>query len=64
LKKSNATASSNDGEFDTSTTTAAPASESVYYSFTNWTGIGGARFIGLANFRSKFTSQIRARQRR
>jgi raffinose/stachyose/melibiose transport system permease protein len=35
---------------------AAPASESVYYSFTNWTGIGGARFIGLANFRSMFTS--------
>jgi raffinose/stachyose/melibiose transport system permease protein len=35
---------------------AAPAIESVYYSFTNWTGIGGARFIGLANFRSMFTS--------
>jgi raffinose/stachyose/melibiose transport system permease protein len=35
---------------------AAPAIQSVYYSFTNWTGIGGARFIGLANFRSMFTS--------
>jgi raffinose/stachyose/melibiose transport system permease protein len=34
----------------------APATESVYYSFTNWTGIGGAKFIGLTNFRTMFTS--------
>ena len=34
----------------------APALESVYYSFTNWTGIGGAKFIGIRNFRTMFTS--------
>jgi raffinose/stachyose/melibiose transport system permease protein len=34
----------------------APALESVYYSFTNWTGIGGAKFIGVRNFRTMFTS--------
>lgn len=28
-----------------------PAVESVYYSFTNWSGIGGAKLIGLTNFR-------------
>jgi raffinose/stachyose/melibiose transport system permease protein len=33
-----------------------PATESVYYSFTNWTGIGGAKFIGITNFRTMFTS--------
>lgn len=33
-----------------------PAAQSVYYSFTNWTGIGGAKFIGLANFTTMFTS--------
>ena len=35
---------------------AGPASASVYYSFTNWTGIGGAKFIGVANFRALLTS--------
>ena len=34
----------------------APAIESVYYSFTNWTGIGGAKFTGLTNYRMMFTS--------
>jgi raffinose/stachyose/melibiose transport system permease protein len=34
----------------------APAAQSVYYSFTNWTGIGGAKFIGVSNFRTMFTS--------
>ncbi len=34
----------------------APALESVYYSFTNWTGIGGAKFIGIRNLRTMFTS--------
>jgi raffinose/stachyose/melibiose transport system permease protein len=33
-----------------------PALESVYYSFTNWTGIGGAKFIGVTNFSTMFTS--------
>lgn len=27
-----------------------PAASSVYYSFTDWSGIGGAKFIGIANY--------------
>lgn len=30
---------------------AGPGALSLYYSFTDWTGIGGANFIGLANYR-------------
>ncbi|HWG62105.1 MAG TPA: sugar ABC transporter permease [Streptosporangiaceae bacterium] len=33
-----------------------PASEAVYYSFTNWTGYGAARFVGVANFETMLTS--------
>jgi raffinose/stachyose/melibiose transport system permease protein len=29
---------------------AIPGAESVYYSFTDWTGIGGAHFVGLSNY--------------
>ena len=29
----------------------APRSTTVYYSFTDWTGIGGAAFVGLDNYR-------------
>lgn len=29
---------------------AGPSIATVYYSFTNWTGIGAAKFIGLANY--------------
>ena len=29
-----------------------PSVASVYYAFTNWTGLGPARFIGLENFRT------------
>lgn len=32
----------------------APGLLSVYYSFTDWTGIGGAHFIGLANYVQMF----------
>jgi raffinose/stachyose/melibiose transport system permease protein len=28
-----------------------PATATVWYAFTDWTGIGAARFVGLANFR-------------
>ena len=33
-----------------------PSIEAVYYAFTNWTGYGGAKFIGLANFKTMFAS--------
>ena len=33
-----------------------PACQSVYYAFTNWSGIGGAKFIGVQNFTTMFTS--------
>lgn len=31
-----------------------PSLSSVYYSFTDWTGIGGANFIGLQNYQALF----------
>lgn len=31
-----------------------PSLSAVYYSMTDWTGIGGARFIGLANYAALF----------
>jgi raffinose/stachyose/melibiose transport system permease protein len=31
-----------------------PSLATVYYSLTNWTGIGAAKFIGLANYRHAF----------
>jgi raffinose/stachyose/melibiose transport system permease protein len=34
----------------------APSVEAVYYSFTNWTGIGGAQWVGLANYKAMFSS--------
>lgn len=34
---------------------AGPGVLSVYYSFTDWTGIGGAHFIGLENYRTMLT---------
>jgi raffinose/stachyose/melibiose transport system permease protein len=34
---------------------AGPAVASVYYSFTNWNGIGAARFTGLANYKHLFS---------
>lgn len=33
-----------------------PALEAVYYSFTNWTGYGNAKFVGVANFEAMLTS--------
>ncbi len=33
---------------------AGPGAMSVYYSFTDWTGIGGANFIGVDNYRKMF----------
>ncbi|MBO0879598.1 MAG: sugar ABC transporter permease [Mycobacterium sp.] len=33
---------------------AGPGLMSVYYSFTDWTGIGGANFIGVDNYRKMF----------
>ena len=33
---------------------AGPAVASVYYSFTDWNGIGSARFVGLANYSKLF----------
>jgi raffinose/stachyose/melibiose transport system permease protein len=33
---------------------AGPAVASVYYSFTNWSGVGGAKFVGLANYARLF----------
>lgn len=35
---------------------AVPSIEAMYYAFTNWTGYGGAKFIGLANFKTMFAS--------
>jgi raffinose/stachyose/melibiose transport system permease protein len=35
---------------------AVPSLEAVYYAFTNWTGYGGAKFVGLANFTAMFAS--------
>jgi raffinose/stachyose/melibiose transport system permease protein len=35
---------------------AVPSIEAVYYSFTNWTGYGKAKFIGFANFKAMLTS--------
>lgn len=34
---------------------AGPGVLSVYYSFTDWSGIGGAHFIGIANYQKMFT---------
>jgi raffinose/stachyose/melibiose transport system permease protein len=34
---------------------AGPAVASVYYSFTNWNGIGAARFTGVANYERLFS---------
>jgi raffinose/stachyose/melibiose transport system permease protein len=34
---------------------AIPGAESVWYSFTDWTGIGGAHFIGLSNYTRLFS---------
>lgn len=34
----------------------APSLESVYYSFTDWSGVGGAHFVGFANYTAMFTS--------
>ena len=31
-----------------------PATQGVYYSFTDWSGIGEAEFIGLRNFEEMF----------
>jgi raffinose/stachyose/melibiose transport system permease protein len=31
-----------------------PSVATLYYSFTNWTGVGGAKFIGLANYTRAF----------
>ena len=33
-----------------------PTIQAVYYSFTNWNGYGAAKFIGVANFTTMFTS--------
>ena len=33
---------------------AGPGAMSLYYSFTDWTGIGGANFIGIDNYRKMF----------
>jgi raffinose/stachyose/melibiose transport system permease protein len=33
-----------------------PTMEAIYYAFTNWDGYGHAKFIGVANFRTMFTS--------
>jgi raffinose/stachyose/melibiose transport system permease protein len=33
-----------------------PSAEAVWYSFTNWSGYGTPKFIGLANFQAMFTS--------
>jgi raffinose/stachyose/melibiose transport system permease protein len=33
-----------------------PSIQAAYYSFTNWTGYGKAKFIGAANFEKMFTS--------
>jgi raffinose/stachyose/melibiose transport system permease protein len=35
---------------------AIPSVEAVYYAFTNWTGYGGAKFIGFQNFTTMFAS--------
>jgi raffinose/stachyose/melibiose transport system permease protein len=32
-----------------------PGVFSIWYSFTNWNGVGAAKFIGLANYRHMFT---------
>jgi raffinose/stachyose/melibiose transport system permease protein len=37
-------------------TIVAPASIGIYFSFTDWSGIGSATFIGLENYRSLFDS--------
>lgn len=34
-----------------------PAAASVWYAFTDWSGIGAARFVGLANFRELLEDQ-------
>ena len=34
----------------------APSLGTVYYAFTDWTGLGGAHWIGLANFQRLFTN--------
>jgi raffinose/stachyose/melibiose transport system permease protein len=33
-----------------------PSIQAVYYAFTNWTGYGHAKFIGVTNFTTMFTS--------
>ncbi len=33
-----------------------PTFQAIYYAFTNWSGYGGAKFIGLSNFEQMFTS--------
>jgi raffinose/stachyose/melibiose transport system permease protein len=33
-----------------------PTIQAVYYSFTNWNGYGHAKFIGVANFKTMFSS--------
>lgn len=34
-----------------------PALSNIYYSFTSWTGLGRAKWIGLANYTRMFTDQ-------
>lgn len=33
-----------------------PTAEAIWYAFTNWNGYGNAKFIGVENFRTMFTS--------
>jgi raffinose/stachyose/melibiose transport system permease protein len=33
-----------------------PSAEAIYYAFTDWDGYGSAKFVGLNNFRTMFTS--------
>jgi raffinose/stachyose/melibiose transport system permease protein len=33
-----------------------PSCESIYYAFTNWNGVGRAKFVGGSNFAAMFTS--------
>jgi raffinose/stachyose/melibiose transport system permease protein len=34
-----------------------PGAQAVWYSFTDWTGVGSAKFIGLANYRKLLVDQ-------
>ena len=40
-----------------------PAISSVYYSLTDWSGLGPANFIGLENFRQLFMDDPSFRER-